>query len=53
MLALLATGTQVLQHLSPPLGEAWCRMMLDSRGESVLPNQVLIDVLLRATGRTG
>lgn len=52
-LALLATGTQVLQHLSPPLGEAWCRMMLDSRGESVLPNQVLIDVLLRATGRTG
>ena len=53
LLALLATGAQVLQHLSPPLGEAWCRMMLDSRGESVLPNQVLIDVLLRATGRTG
>ncbi|MGB7803912.1 isovaleryl-CoA dehydrogenase [Buttiauxella sp.] len=52
-LALLATGAQVLQHLSPPLGEAWCRMMLDSRGESVLPNQVLTDVLLRATGRTG
>jgi putative acyl-CoA dehydrogenase len=53
LLALLATGTQVLKHLSPPSGEAWCRMMLDSRGESVLPNQVLTDVLLRATGRTG
>ncbi len=53
LLALLATGAQVLQHLSPPLGEAWCRMMLDSRGESILPNQVLLDVLLRATGRTG
>ncbi len=53
LLALLATGTQVLKHLSPPSGEAWCRMMLDPRGESVLPNQVLTDVLLRATGRTG
>ncbi|RPH28524.1 isovaleryl-CoA dehydrogenase [Buttiauxella warmboldiae] len=53
MLALLATGAQVLPYLSPPSGEAWCRMMLDSRGESTLPNQVLMDVLLRATGRTG
>lgn len=48
----LATGAQLLAHLSPPLAEAWCRMMLDSRGESVLPEQVVIDVLLRATGRT-
>lgn len=50
-LANLATGAQLLPHLSPPLAEAWCRMMLDERGESVLPEQVVIDVLLRATGR--
>jgi putative acyl-CoA dehydrogenase len=51
-LANLATGAQLLPHLSPPLAEAWCRMVLDDRGESVLPEQVMIDVLLRATGRT-
>lgn len=51
-LATLATGAQLLPHLSPPLAEAWCRMMLDDRGESVLPEQAVIDVLLRATGRT-
>jgi putative acyl-CoA dehydrogenase len=51
-LANLATGAQLLPHLSPPLAEAWCRMALDERGESVLPEAVLTDVLLRATGRT-
>ncbi|WP_435946413.1 isovaleryl-CoA dehydrogenase [Dryocola sp. BD586] len=51
-LATLATGAQLLPHLSPPLAEAWCRMMLDDRGESVLPEQAVVDVLLRATGRT-
>lgn len=51
-LANLATGAQLLPHLSPPLAEAWCKMVLDERGESILPEKVLMDVLLRATGRT-
>jgi len=51
-LANLATGAQLLPHLSPPLAEAWCRMVLDERGESALPESVLKVVLLRATGRT-
>lgn len=51
-LANLAIGAQLLLHLSPSLADAWCRMALDERGESVLPEQVLMDVLLRATGRT-
>lgn len=51
-LANLAAGAQLLPHLSPPLAEAWCKMVLDERGESILPEKVLMDVLLRATGRT-
>lgn len=51
-LANLAAGSQLLPHLSPPLAEAWCRMVLDERGESVLPEQVVADVLMRATGRS-
>ncbi|WP_202306599.1 isovaleryl-CoA dehydrogenase [Dryocola clanedunensis] len=51
-LANLATAAQLLPHLSPPLAEAWCRMVLDERGESVLPESILKVVLLRATGRT-
>ncbi|MRT56043.1 isovaleryl-CoA dehydrogenase [Enterobacteriaceae bacterium RIT693] len=46
----LACGAQLLKFLSPPAAEAWCRMMLDDRGESLLPEQVISDVLLRATG---
>ncbi|NIF33428.1 isovaleryl-CoA dehydrogenase [Enterobacter sp. Cy-643] len=49
-LANLACGAQLLKSLSPPMAEAWCRMMLDERGESLLPEQVINDVLLRATG---
>lgn len=51
-LANLATGVQLLTHSSPPLAEAWCRMALDERGESVLPEQAITHVLLRAIGRT-
>ncbi|SQA97761.1 Putative acyl-CoA dehydrogenase AidB [Cedecea neteri] len=49
-LANLACGAQLLKSLSPPAAEAWCRMMLDDRGESLLPEQVISDALLRATG---
>ncbi|WP_213714708.1 isovaleryl-CoA dehydrogenase [Cedecea lapagei] len=49
-LANLACGAQLLKSLSPPAAEVWCRMMLDERGESLLPEQVINDVLLRATG---
>lgn len=49
-LANLATGAQLLKSLSPPAAEAWCRMMLDERGALLLPDQVMNDVLLRATG---
>ncbi|NMR96176.1 isovaleryl-CoA dehydrogenase, partial [Vibrio parahaemolyticus] len=28
----LGAGAQMLRHASPPLAEAWCRMMLDTRG---------------------
>lgn len=49
-LATLACGAQLLKSLSPPAAEAWCRIMLDERGESLLPEQVINDVLLRATG---
>ncbi|AFJ48621.1 isovaleryl-CoA dehydrogenase [Shimwellia blattae] len=52
-LMLLGTGSQVLQHLAPPLADAWCRMMLDPRGPVQLSGQVTEDVLLRATGGAG
>ncbi|EPR9024929.1 isovaleryl-CoA dehydrogenase [Cronobacter dublinensis] len=52
-LFLLATGAQVLRSLTPPLAQAWCRMMLDTRGDSPLPEPVLAQALLRATGGTG
>lgn len=51
-LSLLATGAQLLQHASPPLAQAWCQMMLDTRGSALLSEQVQDDVLLRATGGT-
>lgn len=27
----------MLRHASPPLAQAWCQMMLDTRGEMPLP----------------
>ncbi len=29
----------MLRHASPPLAQAWCQMMLDTRGEMPLPAQ--------------
>ncbi|ECS3464005.1 isovaleryl-CoA dehydrogenase [Salmonella enterica subsp. enterica serovar 4,[5],12:i:-] len=50
-LFLLGCGAEMLRHASPPLAQAWCQMMLDTRGEMPLPAQVQNDLLLRATGR--
>ncbi|EFT7468488.1 isovaleryl-CoA dehydrogenase [Salmonella enterica] len=49
-LFLLGCGAEMLRHASPPLAQAWCQMMLDTRGEMPLPAQVQKDLLLRATG---
>ncbi|EMX8193292.1 isovaleryl-CoA dehydrogenase [Salmonella enterica] len=49
-LFLLGCGAEMLRHSSPPLAQAWCQMMLDTRGEMPLPAQVQNDLLLRATG---
>jgi putative acyl-CoA dehydrogenase len=47
----LGAGAQMLRHASPPLAEAWCRMMLDTRGGMRLDAPTLDDLLLRAMGR--
>lgn len=52
-LANLASGSEVLRYLSPPLAEAWCRMALDPRGEHLIPEPALSDILRRATGGAG
>ncbi|QIK89510.1 isovaleryl-CoA dehydrogenase [Salmonella enterica subsp. enterica serovar Adjame] len=49
-LFLLGCGAEMLRYASPPLAQAWCQMMLDTRGEMPLPAQVQNDLLLRATG---
>ncbi|ECI5179686.1 isovaleryl-CoA dehydrogenase [Salmonella enterica subsp. enterica] len=49
-LFLLGCGAEMLRHASPPLAQAWCQMMLDTRGEMPLLDQVQNDLLLRATG---
>ncbi|EDH5632021.1 isovaleryl-CoA dehydrogenase [Salmonella enterica subsp. enterica serovar Claibornei] len=49
-LFLLGCGAEMLRHASPPLAQAWCQMMLDTRGEMSLSAQVQNDLLLRATG---
>ncbi|EDH3764320.1 isovaleryl-CoA dehydrogenase [Salmonella enterica subsp. enterica] len=49
-LFLLGCGAEMLRHASPPLEQAWCQMMLDTRGEMPLSAQVQNDLLLRATG---
>lgn len=49
-LFLLGCGAEMLRHASPPLAQAWCQMMLDTRGEMPLSAQVQNDLLSRATG---
>ncbi|AXD45220.1 isovaleryl-CoA dehydrogenase [Salmonella enterica] len=49
-LFLLGCGAEMLRHASPLLAQAWCQMMLDTRGEMPLSAQVQNDLLLRATG---
>ena len=49
-LFLLGCGAQMLRYASPPVAQAWCQMMLDTRGGLRLSEQVLKDLLLRATG---
>ncbi len=48
----LGAGAQMLRFASPPLAQAWCRMMLDTRGSVRLDAQLLDDALLRAWART-
>jgi len=50
---LLGCGAQMLTQASPPVAQAWCRMMLDTRGGSLISPQVQEDVLIRATGGAG
>jgi len=47
---MLGVGAQVLRYASPPMAEAWCRMMLDARGGLLLSEPMLSEVLSRATG---
>jgi putative acyl-CoA dehydrogenase len=49
----LAGCRKMLRHASPPVAQAWCRMMLDTRGGTLMSEQVQNDLLLRATGRVG
>ncbi|MBF9273082.1 isovaleryl-CoA dehydrogenase, partial [Enterobacter hormaechei] len=52
-LFLIGAGSQMLRHATPPVAQAWCRMMLDTRGGTLMSEQVQNDLLLRATGRVG
>ncbi len=47
---LIGSGMQVLRYSSPPVARAWCRMMLDPRGDVLLDARVQDEVLQRATG---
>jgi len=47
----LCCAAQLLQHASPPIGEAWCHLTLDYRGDRVLPAEVCDTLLQRAIGR--
>ncbi|OAT76350.1 isovaleryl-CoA dehydrogenase [Mangrovibacter phragmitis] len=49
----LATGAEMLRHLPPRIAETWCQMALDSRGDHLIDEPVLSDILLRATGGAG
>ncbi|WP_411755201.1 isovaleryl-CoA dehydrogenase [Serratia sp. (in: enterobacteria)] len=46
----LCCAAQLLQHASPPIGEAWCHLTLDYRGDRVLPAGVCDTLLQRAMG---
>ncbi|WP_447888198.1 isovaleryl-CoA dehydrogenase [Serratia fonticola] len=46
----LCCAAQLLQHASPPIGEAWCHLTLDYRGDRVLPVGVCDTLLQRAMG---
>lgn len=46
----LCCAAQLLQHGSPPIGDAWCHLTLDYRGEMVLPESVCDALLNRAIG---
>ncbi|CAM6278306.1 isovaleryl-CoA dehydrogenase [Citrobacter sedlakii] len=50
LIYLLGCGSQMLRYASPPVAQAWCQMMLDTRGGRRLSEQVQDEVLLRATG---
>lgn len=50
LIYLLGCGSQMLRYASPPVAQAWCQMMLDTRGGRRLSEQVQNEVLLRATG---
>ena len=47
---LLGCGAQMLKYASPPMAQAWCQVMLDTRGGVRLSEQIQNDLLLRATG---
>ena len=47
---LIGSGMQILRYSSPPVAQAWCRMMLDPRGDVLLDARVQDEVLQRATG---
>jgi putative acyl-CoA dehydrogenase len=46
----LMTATQMLEFASPPVADAWCRMVLDPRGETLLPERLSQLLLNRAIG---
>lgn len=46
----LCCAAQLLQHASPPIGEAWCHLTLDYRGDRVLPVEVCDTLFQRAMG---
>ncbi|CAH0317750.1 Putative acyl-CoA dehydrogenase AidB [Rahnella aquatilis] len=46
----LLTATQMLEFASPPLADAWCRLVLDPRGETLLPERLCQLLLNRAIG---
>lgn len=46
----LMTATQMLEFASPPVADAWCRMLLDPRGETQLPERLCQLLLNRAIG---
>lgn len=46
----LLAGTQMLEFASPPMADAWCQMVLDPRGEMLLPERLCQMLINRASG---